>query len=87
MKAFVGFMNLLVDHNCISHKVPQQPADMDRAGGGDGLVMNTGTKVCPTQSCKPRLQTPPKCVFNGLPSCQGNSLLFFSFLSFGSLRD
>lgn len=34
MKAFVGFMNLLVDHNYISQRVPQQPVDQDRGGGG-----------------------------------------------------
>lgn len=27
MKAFVGFMNLLVNHNHISLRVPQQPVD------------------------------------------------------------
>lgn len=53
MKAFVGFMNLLVDHNHISQRVPQQPIDQDRGGGGVGLVINTGTTVCSTHSCKP----------------------------------
>lgn len=47
MKAFVGCMNLLVNHNHISRRVPQQPVDRDRGGGVVGLVINTGNNSVP----------------------------------------